>query len=139
MAELSARPERLRAWLDEVSRTPLVWGRSDCLTGLVAGWIARETGIDPAAPWRGRYWSEIGAAMLVHRAGGLVALMDKAAARCGLARTEAAQVGDVGAIQVFADGRLQLAGAICSTNGWAFLMPCGLHIAPAPVAAAWRI
>lgn len=54
------RTRILSRYVDEVHRTPFAYGRNDCLL-MVAGAVERITGIDHAAPYRGRYRTLIGA------------------------------------------------------------------------------
>ncbi|WP_347268186.1 hypothetical protein [Paracoccus sp. (in: a-proteobacteria)] len=59
---------RLQAWLHEIDGRPIEPGRHDCcLFG--AGAVEAQTGIDLAAPWRGRYTTMAGGQRLLRRAG----------------------------------------------------------------------
>jgi hypothetical protein len=54
-------------------RQPFVWGETDCIMA-VCTYIASVTGIDPAAPWRGTYNDEAGAAAIFAPYGGVFGL-----------------------------------------------------------------
>ena len=59
---------RLHAWLRAVRQTPVRPGHHDCcLFG--AGAIEAQTGIDIAAPWRGRYTTFAGGRRILRKAG----------------------------------------------------------------------
>lgn len=59
---------RLAAWLRRINGSPIKPGRHDCcLFG--AGAIEAQTGIDLAAPWRGRYTTFAGGRRVLRRAG----------------------------------------------------------------------
>ena len=66
---------RLRSWRARLGRylaveagRPFAWGESDCVL-FAAGAVEAMTGVDPAAPWRGRYRTERGAWRVLRRAG----------------------------------------------------------------------
>lgn len=67
----------LRAFLRAARERRFEWGRHDCLL-FCADWVARHTGRDLAAPWRGTYASEREARALIRRHGGMVSLIDLA-------------------------------------------------------------
>lgn len=71
MGPLTRLPDwrpRLVAWLREISGRPIQPGQHDCcLFG--AGAIAAQTGVDIAAPWRGRYTTMAGGRRVLRRAG----------------------------------------------------------------------
>ncbi|MDQ1847664.1 hypothetical protein Q9299_05125 [Gemmobacter fulvus] len=59
---------RLRRWIGTVAGQPLIAGRHDCcLFG--AGAIEAQTGVDIAAPWRGRYSTFAGGRRILRKAG----------------------------------------------------------------------
>jgi hypothetical protein len=64
---------RLHAWLDHAKSQRMVYGQTDCALTCAdeVWWI---TGRDVAGHLRGRYFSEVGAAKIVRRAGGLAGL-----------------------------------------------------------------
>lgn len=61
-------PRRLAAFLMRRRRLAFAWGRTDCLM-TAADWVAEMRGFDPAARWRGRYTTALGAARVLARAG----------------------------------------------------------------------
>ena len=73
---------------------PFVWGRSDCCTAACDAFAALH-GVDPMASLRGRYSTRIGAALIIHRAGGFIALAEGLAARAGLVPSDGG-AGDIG-------------------------------------------
>lgn len=88
--------KRLRRYLAGVNGRPLVPGRHDCcLFG--AGAVAAETGVDLAAPWRGRYTTFAGGYRILRRAGHAdhVALI---AAHLPEAPRLAARAGDIAVV-----------------------------------------
>ncbi len=59
---------RLRRWLGGIAGRPILPGHHDCcLFG--AGAIHAQTGVDIAAPWRGRYTTFAGGRRVLRRAG----------------------------------------------------------------------
>jgi hypothetical protein len=88
---------RLAAEMERQARAPFVWGRHDCLTGLVHGVFLALTDTDVTFQWRGRYRSAVGA-MRVLRHDGFADLGDLAATlapEIPLART---LPGDIAAV-----------------------------------------
>lgn len=126
----------LSDYLDAASRTPFAWGRHDCCQ-FVRRWVQAGTGRDPAAGWR--YDTEMGAALLVRRHGGLLALLDALAVQAGLSRTDDPQAGDVGAVVTLTERGLQPVAAICTGPCWAFLTHAGLSRARVKPLASWRL
>ena len=59
---------RLQAYLLKVARTPFKEGVNDCALFL-AGGVAAMTGVDYAAPYRGRYTTTRGGLRVLRRAG----------------------------------------------------------------------
>ena len=51
---------RCNTYFKRAEKQPFVWGEFDCCL-FVANVVALQLGFDPAAPYRGRYSSEIGA------------------------------------------------------------------------------
>ena len=118
---------------------PLRWGRNDCALW-VAGLVKRIHGYDPAADWRGRYWSERrGRELLADRRGGLMRAVATVARKHRWRRIEVpdATSGDVGLIST-AYGP---ACVICYRPGWwAGRIDRGVALArDTGVIAAWRI
>lgn len=61
---------RLRAWLSEMARHPgpITPGQHDCCLFAAAA-LEAQTGVDLAAPWRGRYTTFRGGLRLIRKAG----------------------------------------------------------------------
>lgn len=135
-----ARSARLAVYLDAVSQRPLVWGEDDCLTGFAAPWIAQERGVDPAFGRRGRHVGQMACLLLVHRHGGLLALMDSTLAAIGVERTATPGLGDVGVVEMLTeDGRMPLAAICGGSDTWAVRAQGGLRFVKAAPLAAWEI
>lgn len=66
----------------EWRRTSFEWGESDCIMS-VCNFIWSETGIDPAAPWRGSYQDEAGAVAIYSQYGGVFGLFSHGMALAG--------------------------------------------------------
>lgn len=132
---------RLGAFLNRAAAQRHDWGRSDSML-LIADWMLAATGRDPAAPWRGRYSSPLGAARIIRRAGGKAALLDDGFARVGCALSvppKDARCGDVGLVPARTTaGRIEPVGAIRSGSCWVVRTPRGLLAGPAEAIAAWR-
>lgn len=128
--------DQLSAFLREQARVGFTWGGSDCLL-LPADWAWELTGIDPAAPWRGRYRDEGGADAILSEAGGAEALIAR-----GLQRSPDkahAVRGDIGLITVTGpEGRAEV-GAICTGERWAARARRGLWIGRAEPLAIWKM
>lgn len=74
---------RLGAIVEMYARRPFEWGRYDCvLFAADCTWALTQK--DPAAPWRGAYSDEAGAARLIAEAGGLSRLVETALSGIGL-------------------------------------------------------
>ena len=94
-AAFSAEVERMR-------RLPFEWGTQDCGVGLAGNLTLALTGVDVAAPWRGRYSTQAGA-LRVLRNDGFENLGDLVASVLPeYDHPSRAMIGDVGAIE--ADG-----------------------------------
>ncbi|MEZ5752864.1 MAG: hypothetical protein R3D60_13170 [Paracoccaceae bacterium] len=88
---------RLYAWLDASAKEPHVFGRHDCAL-IIAGGIEAMHGVDPAAPYRGRYTSWRGGLRILRRAG----FEDPRALLATLATPVApisAQIGDIAVLE----------------------------------------
>ena len=92
----------LDAYIDAVLAEPWVWGKSDCCF-FGGDWILAATGRDPLGPYRGIYDSALAAARFVAQGSGLVATVGAEMARCGFARTDAPEHGDIAVIDMVAD------------------------------------
>lgn len=133
--------QAVAAYALEASRKPFSYATGhDCAQGLVAGWVRLRTGLDVAAPWRGRYSTSLGCYRLVRKSGGLVKLMSEALAPAGYSITNSPSVGDVGAVLMYTEHGVEPVGAILGVDGWITLMPRGVRsTAKAEVAAAWSL
>lgn len=121
----------LAAYLAEGRTKPWQWGQHDC-----CAWPARWAGLDLPD-----YASEAEAEAMLCEAGGLVALVDRAAA--GKAEEVPArdvQPGDVGVIDLVApDLGMVEVGAIWTGQRWAFApLAGGIAATHAECRKAWR-
>ena len=129
----------LDAFLARSLRTGFRYGSHDCLLW-PSDWVLAIRGDDPAALYRGRYRTRLGAERILNKEGGLLALAERQAAVVGLLETTSPIRGDVGVLQVIDQhGRLSLAGGICTGRHWNVLAPCGLLGGEAPPVKAWRV
>lgn len=131
--------KRLADYLRWAGAQPFAYGRWDCLIGLVAEWVRRERGGDPAAPWRGRYSTALGCARLVKREGGLLAVLSRGAALAGLEAAVAPRAGCIAAVEPHGAAGGSLAGAICTGAAWAVLSPAGIGLIAARPLGVWRV
>lgn len=96
---------RAMAFVQQLHRTPFIWGESDC-TAWPAAWIEAEHGRPVARP----YWhSEAEAMRLIAEAGSLDALWCDVLSGFGLRRGEAwetPEIGDVGIIDTRLAGQV---------------------------------
>ncbi|MHC2020381.1 DUF6950 family protein [Methylobacterium sp. CM6247] len=113
---------------------PFAWGVADCCL-FPSDWILAQTGIDAAAPLRGRYRTPLGAARHIKRRGGFVRMVSDLMAAAGFLETDNPQPGDVGVIHL-GDG---LAFAIRTRVGWASKSLSGLGCGPFRHVVAWTI
>lgn len=60
---------RLEQFIDQVERDGFDYGPADCGPNWAGRAVEAVLGIDPAAPYRGRYTTELGALRLMRRAG----------------------------------------------------------------------
>lgn len=138
--------DALAEFLRADAARPFRFGERDCLLRL-ADWGLALTGIDAAAPWRGRCSSALGAARILKREGGLVAVLGKAFQPLGYVRAAEPRRGDLavvetsvglsGAIVAAATGELDAAGRPVAI---ASLAQAGaLRLARLPVVAAWTL
>lgn len=68
-------PERLDAAITRARHRPFAWGQQDCCL-FAADCVLAITGQDPAAGFRCRYRSALGAGRLLTRLGGVPGLLD---------------------------------------------------------------
>lgn len=126
----------LSDYLDRASLTRWEWGKHDCCQ-FVRRWVEEATGTDPAAGWR--YSTELGAALLANRNGGIVALFEKLADDAGLEPTDHPQANDIGLVSVLTRRGEAVVGAICCGERWAVLTDTGLTATTAVPHRAWRL
>lgn len=98
-------PTRLNACIQAARARPFVWGEHDCCL-FAADCVLAMTGEDLAAPWRGTYHTEWGAARVLTEQGGLHAIIIRALGY-PLASPALARRGDL--VIVETEGRLALA------------------------------
>ena len=89
----------LNDFLERATTRSWGWGTLDCCL-FIADWVQEETGIDPAAEYRGTYCSERQARDLVKTVGGPERLLQRCLAHANCTRTEHPQRGDVGLVMV---------------------------------------
>jgi hypothetical protein len=111
---------------------PFAWGTHDCCL-FAADAVLAQTGVDPAAEFRGMYVDARGAVALLTDLGGLQAV----AARAGESIPAlCAQVGDIGLVEH--EGRELL--AVCAGPVWLVPAEQGLTALPIDSAtSAWRV
>ncbi len=119
------------------------WGAMDCCF-FGGDWVRARTGRDPLAPYRGRYDSAIGAARLIARHGGLVAMVGAEMQRCGFAPTSEPDDGDLAIVSMPGTGEMSIAGAsvVICRGAWMLGKAAGHGVAGMRAAeplAAWRI
>lgn len=117
----------------EAARTrPFEWGRHDCALW-AADCVMAMTGNDPAACWRGRYRTALGAARILRRSGcDDIAAMAARVLDAPLPSPVMARRGDI-----LSDGE---AMGVCIGAAAAFLSPDGLVFKPlAACAVGWRV
>lgn len=138
MKKREALEAAIRLAVDEWTRTPFVWGSSDCLLSL-ANIILSARGYDPAAPFRGRYTSRIGAIRVTREFGGfdgaLASMLYDAGCREIVPRS--AIIGDIGILENAAGA---VGGVIRDIQMWVGRKDYGFVALPTGrVARAWRV
>lgn len=116
---------------------------NNCFT-FPATWVEVVTGIDVAAPYRGKCSNQEEAAALIAREGGMVALAGRQLAVAGLRPTSAASHGDVGVVRTpDGHGGLPMIGAIKWGDAdkplWMVLGEVRALVKKAEVIAAWSL
>jgi hypothetical protein len=112
---------------------PFIWGRADCCTAACDVFRALH-GVDPMAPLRGQYISELSARRLIRHWGGWHAMTADLAARAGLVAVPGAE-GDLGLAKIGRD----LALVIGIERGlWAGKGADGV-VTTSQIVAAWRV
>lgn len=137
------KSDALNAHLESALTDSAFWGVSDCVLW-PADWVVCCGWADPAAGFRGRYRTALGAARIVRRAGGLEAMWRAEAARIGLSPTTRPIAGDVGLAMRETTGvgpaLRGMVGAIHLGGGeWACRTRGGLRSGHWPVVHAWRV
>lgn len=121
-------------YLDRASRRAFNWNGNDCSAAFVGGWL-KENGNNAADAYLGRFKTALGAARIVRREGGLVAIYDRALGP----RTDMPRRGAVGVVEAPTPIGPLPTGAICTGDAWAVLTGEGISVGPAKVLAAWRV
>lgn len=104
-----------------------------------ADWVVAQRGVDPAGKWRGRYNSDLGVALALHRRGGLADVFAAECAAVGLEPTERPERGDIGVVMLMTESGLRPCGAICTGPRWAAMTAFGQLALPAHPLTAWRV
>lgn len=118
-------PERLAALITERRAQPFVWGVHDCCL-FAADVVKAMTGHDPAAPYRGTYSTQEGAAKVLANAGGVFALVDATLGHGQRIPVRLAKRGDL----VFVDTEQGVAVGVVTSDHAVFAAPDGLTQMP---------
>lgn len=110
------------------------WGVCDCCIW-ACSWVLAQRGVDPSAPWRGRYRTARGALRHIRKGGDFVDVVSRAMAAAGLAETSDPQPGDVGVVLTDMGGTL----AVRTSTGWACKSERGVVVAPYELVKAWTV
>lgn len=115
---------------------PFSWGDNDCAM-FAADWVLKQTGIDPLAPFRGRYSTAAGSVRALRRYGtGELISTWMSSVGAPLASVRLAMRGDVVA-KAMPDGD---ALGIVVDHRAAFVAPAGLRFEPVESCRlAWRV
>lgn len=149
--------ERLDLFLEDALDRVWSWGEWDCAL-CPAAWVRALGHPDPAADlfrYGGGYDTALGAARVVRKAGGMVALWTDVAARAGARPVSTPRKGDVGLIRLpdaeqpgpallvetTPPSLRETVGAVCIGGGhWATASAEGIGILNRPaVVRAWRV
>lgn len=117
------------------------WGIADCIT-LLADWVLRCTGIDPAEDVRLTYRSAGEAQRVWRFYSDPLRVVAPRLERCGLSRTDDHVAGDVGVVMIEDCAGTMPHGAIClGGQSWATKsVDCSVMRYEAPVVlAAWGV
>lgn len=138
MKKREALQRAVRTATDRWCAEPFVWGAADCLLSL-ADIIVEARGYDPAAPFRGRYTSRIGAIRITREYGGFEGALAAMAVDAGWREISppSAKVGDIGVIQ---NASGAVGGVIRDCALWVGRKDMGIHAFPVErIARAWRV
>lgn len=131
----------LAQYIDAVLSKPWAWGRTDCCF-FAGDWILSVTERDPLGPYRGTYDSAPAALRLIRARRGLVRMVGAEMSRCGFARAEAANDGDIAVLRHEVDSDDAVAGAavvIRMGSWWLARAKDGIVGMEAPTLAVWRV
>lgn len=108
----------------------------------LADWVHRVRGVDPAAPWRGKYATEDGANAIVSAHGGLDKLVGAALAPLRVGKTGAPVAGDIAAVMMPMRG--DACGVIAAGHGLYYVATVdrGVMLLRRPstaIVAAWSL
>lgn len=133
MAKLIDWETRLAAYVADVMSKPFAWGEHDCCLW-AAGVAQAQTGQDLAAPYRGTYSDEHGAAQVLRKLRGLKGVGDGLGSPIAPAFSTN---GDIGIIRAPSGKRVM---ALFTGHVWLFVTARGLQVAaPDRVIHAWRV
>lgn len=143
MKKREALERGIRAAFDQWCDDPFVWGQSDCLLS-IANIIKEARGYDPAAQFRNRYKTKIGAFRVAREFGGPVGAIEAMADLCGWREIdpEDAKVGDAGVVAAsdFSAPSVFGGGVIRDVNLWIGRTPNGICALPTErIGIAWRV
>jgi hypothetical protein len=128
-------PVALCEFVEEMARTPFVWGRTDCIMS-VASWVERVRGVDYAADLRGTYHDEAGCIAVLKAGGGLPVIVARRMRAAGIGRTADPRPGDIAVVRAFGVH----IGAIRIGGQWIIKGSKGVYgLRDLQSAAAWRI
>jgi hypothetical protein len=124
--------QRLGVLIQDRMTNPFAWGSQDCCLW-AADCVLAVSGVDYAAPFRGRYGTAAGALDMLREAGGIEALADQVGPRIPVMM---AAFGDIGLVRL--EDRQLL--AVCAGEVWLAPAAAGLAARPLPEASiAWRV
>ena len=125
----------LERFLAAESERAFCWGTRDCLLFL-ADWVCAQTGIDPAAGYRGRYANRADAYRIVRQAGGMAPLVERLLTDRGVPFTPT----DVQSPRSFGVVRLpEPTGAIWTGRFWACPAETGVALRLGEPIKTWEI
>ncbi|MGA0564176.1 DUF6950 family protein [Ancylobacter sp. VNQ12] len=125
---------KLAEFLRDGATRRFEWGVCDCCIW-ACSWVLARRGVDPSAPWRGRYKTARGAMRHVRKGGDFVDVVSRAMADAGLVETVYPQIGDVGVVLTPLGASL----AVRTYTGWAGKSERGVVVAPYALVKAWTV